>query len=47
MGYFKRISESREFTNEMCDNNYNYSYEKGKRLFLKSVSISSLRLQAT
>jgi hypothetical protein len=28
----------------MYDNNYNYSYEKGKRLFLKSVSISELEI---
>jgi hypothetical protein len=28
----------------MYDNNYNYSYENGKRLFLKSVSISELEI---
>ena len=40
----REILESREVTNEMYDNNYNYSYEKGKRLFLKSVSISELEI---
>ena len=40
----REILESREVTYEMYDNNYNYSYEKGKRLFLKSVSISELEI---
>ena len=35
----REILESREVANEMYDNNYIYSYEKGKRLFLKSVLI--------
>ena len=40
----REILESSEVTNEMYDNNYNYSYEKGKRLFLKLVSISELEI---
>ena len=40
----REILESREVTNEMYDTNYNYSYEKGKRLFLKSGSISKLEI---
>ena len=40
--FLRKILEFSEVTNEMYVNNYNYSYEKGDKLFLKSVPISEL-----
>ena len=44
MSFLRKILEFSEFTNEMYVNNYNYSYKKGERLFLISVSISELEI---